>query len=274
MENINLKYNEGLGTVYERFMLNNYFENIIKKEKIEKVLECPFYGMSGLTGINSVFFAQNGCEVTLIDHDKEYIEEAEYLWKDIGLNNFLETLVIDFSSKLPFEDEYFDLVWNFAALWHWDNTDELVNELCRVSKKYVYIAMPNSKQIGYFLRKYWLDKDFFNNIDETWMDLKICKKIIEKKGFKIIDQGVLDIPPWPDTCMPIKELLNKLGINITPNKVSDNNWNWNIMAYFKGEDYSLKRKVDKYTIIERLPVPWQLKKIWAHHCYILCERQK
>lgn len=36
-------YNEGLGTVYERFMLNDYFYKLLKKTEIKTVLECPFY---------------------------------------------------------------------------------------------------------------------------------------------------------------------------------------------------------------------------------------
>ena len=266
-------YNEGLGTVYERFMLNDYWYKLLKKTEIKTVLECPFYGMSGLTGINSIYFAKNDCEVTLIDNKNEYIEEAKFLWKDIGIEDKLSTQILNFGENILYKDRYFDFVWNFAALWHWKKTDLLINELCRVSKKYIYIAMPNNKQVGYFMRKYWLDKEFFTLVDESWMNLDKTKNILENNGFKIVDRGVLDVPPWPDTCMPIKDLLAKIGINIKQSNDINTSWNWDIMSFFKDEDLDLKNRVNKYTFIEYLPISWKLKQIWAHHRYILAKRE-
>lgn len=268
-------YDEGLGTVYERFMLNDYFDKILDKEDISTVLECPFFGMSGLTGINSVHFAKRNCHVTIADVKEEYLAEAKYLWEDLGLLNKVDFKLQPFGEKLPFEDASFDFVWNFAALWHWQQTESLVAELCRVSKRYVYIAMPNNKQIGYFLRKKWLDKDFFNTVDESWMNLAKARKIVGAQGFRIVDTAVLDVPPWPDTCMPIADLLQKLGLSKGEKKdesKENSSWHWDIMSYYADKDLDLKNRVNRYTIIEHLPIWWRLKIIWAHHRYFLAER--
>ena len=54
-------FNEGLGTVYERFRLNHFFDRLLDTYAINTVLEFPIYGMTGLTGINEtkLTFSEN-----------------------------------------------------------------------------------------------------------------------------------------------------------------------------------------------------------------------
>ncbi len=61
------EYNEGLGLVYERFVLNDFLQALRQESNIQTVLEAPLFGMAGVSGINSVALAQAGCEVTLVD---------------------------------------------------------------------------------------------------------------------------------------------------------------------------------------------------------------
>jgi hypothetical protein len=60
-------YNEGLGLVYERFVLNDFLLALRDEYNIGTVLEAPLYGMAGVSGINSVNLAQVGADVTLVD---------------------------------------------------------------------------------------------------------------------------------------------------------------------------------------------------------------
>ena len=69
-------YNEGLGLVYERFVLNDFLLILQETYGIQTVLEAPLYGMAGVSGINSVALAQSGCEVTLVDDNLEREEAA------------------------------------------------------------------------------------------------------------------------------------------------------------------------------------------------------
>ena len=41
-------YNEGLGLVYERFVLNDFLQALREEHSIESVLEAPLYGMAGV----------------------------------------------------------------------------------------------------------------------------------------------------------------------------------------------------------------------------------
>ena len=56
-------YNEGLGLVYERFVLNDFLEDLRRQYRLASVLEAPLYGMAGVSGINDVYLARQGVQV-------------------------------------------------------------------------------------------------------------------------------------------------------------------------------------------------------------------
>lgn len=262
-------WNEGLGVVYERFVLNDYLDDLIDRHQLRSVLEAPLYGMAGVSGINSVRFAERGCELTLVDSDWERLQGVTRIWTKLNLKpNFVWHG--DFC-QLPFADNTFDLAWEWAGLWYLPNAEQLLRELARVSRKLILIAMPNKLQVGYLMRKYLIDRDFFPTIDERWVDLGRIKRVLHDSGVLIIDEGVLDVPPWPDTVMPAAEVLKRLGLK--SQKLNDQftgeGWRWSTMAYYLGQEPDLRERVMKYAWLDHAPVPWQLKTIWAHHRYVL-----
>lgn len=266
-------YNEGLGLVYERFVLNDYLDRIVSQHNIHTVLEAPIFGMAGVSGINSVRLAQRGCAVTLVDDNAERLREIERIWSELDLR---ATFVhhTDFA-RLPFDDNSFDLTWEWAALWYLPNAEALLRELVRVSRKLVFVAMPNRVQIGYLMRKYLLERDFVNYVDEQWVDIQRIKKILRDANVKFIEEGVLDVPPWPDTVMPASQVLQRLGIRSKKldAQFTGASWNWSTMDYYLGRRPELKAQIDRYTFLERAPIPWQIKAIWAHHRYVLAQVQ-
>jgi hypothetical protein len=263
-------FDEGLGTVYERFMLNRLFERLLDSYPIREVLEVPFYGMTGLTGINSYHFANQGCKVTLVDTKRERIEEAKELWRTLGSEGSCKIYHHPDLSSLPFRDGQFELAWNFAALWHTAEPGMLLSEMARVSSNLILIVVPNKKQVGYFLRKYFLDRNFFNKVDESWAGLDKVQSVLSSLNLALVERGVVDVPPWPDTCMPVGEILAKFrpGKTAAPPK-SGKHWNWDIMRYYQGADETLKERVERLSFIETMPIPLRLKRLWAHHEYIL-----
>ncbi len=268
--NDNAHFDEGLGTVYERFMLNRFFERLIRHYGIKEVAEVPIYGTTGLTGINSVHFAESGCGVTLVDPEKERVEEAAEIWRLLPCKGSHRILCHHNLARLPFADASFDLVWNFAALWHLQNPDLLLAEMARISSGLVLIVVPNRNQIGYVLRKHVLDKKFFDSVDERWADIGRIHSTLASMGLNLEERGVVDVPPWPDTCLPIGRILEMLGIRRASLHAGlEKNWHWDIVKYYAGEDRSLKHRVEKFSFIETMPVPWQLKILLAHHKYVL-----
>lgn len=265
-------YNEGLGVVYERFVLNDYLDGLLARYPLKDVLEAPLYGMAGVSGINSVRLAQQGCRVTLVDYDRERLSGVGRIWEELGL---AATFVYRREmAPLPFPDGSFDLAWDWAALWYLDDPEALLYELARVSRKLVFVAMPNRVQVGYLLRKFVIDRDFFQTVDERWADARLLKETLRRAGLTILDEGVLDVPPWPDTVMPAAEVLRRLGIKSRrlEGRFTGEDWSWSTMAYYKGEQPSLREQVMRYAFLDHAPLPWQLKTVWAHHRYILASK--
>ncbi len=262
-------YNEGLGLVYERLVLNDYLDELLKAHRFQTVLEAPLFGMAGVSGINSVHLAQQGCNVTLVDVHPARLQGIKRIWGELNLP--CRFILHEDLAHLPFDDNSFDLAWEWAGLWHLPDAAALLAELVRVSKHLVFVAMPNRLQMGYWLRKYLVDKDFFRAIDERWVDMGLIKGTLEREGLKIIEEGVLDVPPWPDTVMPAAELLRRLGIKSKrlERQFSGDDWQWSTMDYYLGKRPELKEIVNGYAFLERIPLPWRLKVIWAHHRYLL-----
>ncbi len=264
-------YNEGLGLVYERFVLNDFLHELCDRYRVTSVLEAPLYGMAGVSGINSVALAQAGCRVTLVDDQPVRLAGVQRIWQELDLPVTL-TLVRDWG-HLPFADRSFDLTWCWAALWYLPNADALLRELARVSRRVVFVAMPNNLQVGYWMRKLVLDRDFFATVDERWVDIGLVRRQLNAQGVRIVEQGVLDVPPWPDTVMPANEVLKRLGIRSRQleRQFSGEGWTWSTMAYYLDQQPDLYDRVMKYAWLDHARLPWQVKAIWAHHRYLVGE---
>ncbi|MGC8838711.1 MAG: class I SAM-dependent methyltransferase [Anaerolineae bacterium] len=262
-------YNEGLGLVYERFVLNEFLEGLQRRFGLHEVLEAPLYGMAGVSGINSVRLAQLGCRVTLVDDEPERAEGVRRLWAELGLP--VEVLLHRDWTHLPFAKGQFDLCWQWAGLWYLPDPAGLIRELARVCRRVLFLAMPNRWQVGYWLRKHVVDRPFFQHVREEWTDMSRIHQVVEASGFRVVEQGVLDVPPWPDTVMPAAELLRRLGIRSRrlEERFSGDSWTWSTMAYYLGEQPDLRERVMRYAFLERMRLPWQVKAVWAHHRYLL-----
>lgn len=265
-------YNEGLGLVYERFVLNDFLDDLRRKYNIGSVLEAPLYGMAGVSGINSYALAQAGVDVTLVDDTPERLAGVERIWReDLRQPVNLVGVQPDEWGRLPFADKSFDMAWCWAALWYIPDPAGLLRELARVSRDIVFVAMPNNIQVGYWMRKLVIDRDFFAHHDERWTETGRIRRILAEARVRFVDEGVLDTPPWPDTVMPANEVLKRLGIRNRKleEQFTGDGWQWSTMAYYTGEQPELRERVMKYAWLDHAPLPWQVKAIWAHHRYLV-----
>lgn len=266
-------YNEGLGLVYERFVLNDLLERLRVQFSATSVLEAPIYGMAGVSGINSVALARSGCAVTLVDVDAERLGDIARVWGELDLTpQVVQHMDL---GRLPFADASFDLVWNHAALWYLgEQAAPLLGEMARVARRAVLVAMPNRWQVGYLLRKYVVERSFFATVDEQWVNMSRIKGLLRQAGLRLVEDGVVDVPPWPDTVMPAAEFLQRLGIKSksVQGRFQGSSWQWSTMDYYSGKTPGLRERVMRYAFLERLPLPWQIKAVWAHHRYVVAVR--
>ncbi len=268
-------YNEGLGLVYERFVLNDFLVALQRRYQLQEVLEAPLFGMAGVSGINSVVLAQAGCAVTLVDDVPERLAGVRRVWGEIGLPARLVEVEPAGWGSLPLDTASFDLVWNWAALWHLPDPEALLHELVRLSRRLIFVAMPNRAQVGYLVRKYLLERDFVQHVDERWADIRRVQRVLERAGARIVQRGVLDVPPWPDTVMPAADVLRRLGVRSRKleGRFSGDAWQWSTMAYYVGQKPELYDQVMRHAWLERAPLPWWLKAVWAHHRYLVALKE-
>ncbi len=245
----------GLGVVYEQFMLNRLLERTVKRFCIKNAVEAPIFGMAGLTGINSMALPGLGVEVTLVDSDRGRLEDAETAWSMAGKK--ARFVLSETPEPLPFADSEFGLAYNFAALWHLEDPGRMVREMARVSSDAVLICMPNPWNPLFQLRK--LAGRLPAN--HGWADMKRVEAALSDAGFPRVEAGVLDIPPWPDTVVALKDIL--------PGSKKEKTWRWSMLDYYCGKAPLLKENVLGYSFIEDSPLPPGIKSFWAHHFYII-----
>ncbi len=250
---------EGLGSSYERVVTNILLLKLVKHFDIQTVLEAPSFGFTGTSGINSMELAKNGCYVTVADNDKERIDLIKGIWEKCNISANI-VFASDFSN-LKFENNQFDMSWNFASLWHVKDMKRFFKELSRVTKKVIAIFVPNIYGIGYKFLKYTGGKNLKNIITEENIFPKNIINSMEQNGWKLWQKGFIDCPPWPDIGMPKDKFFKMFGIKI---KNKENAHPLTILDYYCDKDNSFYDKMLKYDFLEN-NLPEFLKRIWSHH---------
>jgi len=259
-------HHEGFGTTYERFILHQYFEKIKKEYSIQNVLEVPSFGMTGVSGINSMWWGYKGVHVTIIDNDKERIDLIKKVWQELSFDANVIYQPNGYTS-LPFESHSFDLSWNFAALWFVSNLEIFLKELTRVTQKVIFICVPNRSNLLHLFRLI-----FQNNSDISLHTNNVnpekIKKIMLKLKWQVEEEGYLDIPPWPDIAMNKEDLLQKIGLKSLANRLKNRKRNYVcILDYFSGKRKNMDKEILRYAFLEHSPRIF--KRFWAHHQYLI-----
>ncbi|MDZ7697211.1 MAG: class I SAM-dependent methyltransferase [Deltaproteobacteria bacterium] len=181
---------EGLGTTYERFVLHEYFRKIRDKYDVKRVLEAPVFGMTGISGINSLWWAVQGAQVTLVDYHRDRLNATKRVWDEMTLN---ARFVYDSGAyaHLPFEDGEFDMAWNFAALNF--KPHALLGELARVTGKVIFICLPNRFNVFSAIQRGILKNS--KPCENAGMYMEGIGNYLLELGWRISDKGYFDVPP-------------------------------------------------------------------------------
>lgn len=99
-------------------------------------------------GSLSMYFANAGAECTLLDSSESIIDVAAGLFRE---NHLTGTFDVGDALKLPYEDNYFDVVFSIGLLEHFDEVKAPLEEQLRVLKTggtlFVYVVPQNDQNL-------------------------------------------------------------------------------------------------------------------------------
>lgn len=273
-------FDEGLGSTYERFIINEILYKTVENFRVKKVLEVPSFGFTGLSGINSMGLVKQSCDVCIIDSDKKRISLAEDIWSRYDFEGAYEFKHLDLFEELPFGNMSFDMSWNFSALWFVKNINNFLGELSRVTKKVIVLMVPNRTGLGYLHQKYTGKNDLKMLLNEDFIKPNVFIPIMMENGWNLLSDNYLDCPLWPDIGMSKEDFLKKftgkipfIETVITPllSKEDKSHNPVTILDYYSDTDIKMEEVMRKYRFFEDY-APAIFKAVWAHHHYYIFTR--
>ncbi|MFH1825344.1 MAG: hypothetical protein ABH873_09030 [Candidatus Firestonebacteria bacterium] len=239
---IEVTWNEGIGSVYERIMLHRFFKSINDEYKFEEVME---FGCPITKGYDNVAFMPLS-KVTLTDDNLEKIKEK---WKFNDNPEFVgkENL------------KQYDLVWNFASL---QLDPSGLKDMLKYSKKYLLAFVPNVLNCGspFHFGYHLITRQECRHAERGSLSLRTKRgimKLFRKNNIKILKCGYIDMPPIPDIGFSRRELKQWLGIKVEQGVNQEK------------VDYGI---VEKLGSLEKKNFPEFIKAVISHHIYILGEK--
>jgi SAM-dependent methyltransferase len=265
----------GLGTTYERWALNRFLLRLHDQYHFQSVLEAPGDGMTGISGINSLILGLHGAAVTTMLPYREKAEFARKVWAYHAPSANYEVREDYVEYWLPFDDDQFDLVWNFNVMVGQDNPQELLEEMKRVSRRHVLVCIPNRSNYAFWLHRlhHRVSKEPWDHGKITLMQPQPWRRMFTELDMNVEEICWLDCPLWPDIIDPaqmIKDFFPFLK-NLAERASYKNRFSWNYdeLPYYKPlEFYDIHQRMAKLAYFENSRLPW-LKKKFAHHVCIL-----
>jgi hypothetical protein len=267
-------YDEGRGTPYERISLWDFF-NSFKDAK--SYLELPRDGMYGIMGLNSLYLAKTGRKAVIFVEDaaqKTFIAKIAKSYDAplaIDIYNGLEGL-----KKIP--SASIDFVWAFNVLSDYKQMQEIVSEMGRISRKYVFFTYMNKVNYGYFIHRLHHKKtgEKWSHTDLKKSEVSEMSARLGKFGFSFDQKVILDAPWWPDIGAPMgdvaADLLGRKKKDPADKKSNEYYFPADDLVYFDDKKYHLlKKKMAKDFVIER-KFPYFIKIFFAHHIGLLYKK--
>jgi len=267
---------EGLGSSYERVVINNLLKRTADRYGVKSVLESPSFGFTGISGINLLFLADLGIRVYLEDHDERRLELIGKLWGELGRP--LQTAYNRDYRKLDYPDSSIDMYFSFSALWFAQDLPCFLREVSRVTDKVIFISVPNITGLGYKMQIKDYSPQKYPDLRLGNIDRKSIIFILSKLGWKLREAGWFDCPPWPDIGMAKEDLLAKwlpaaLGSLIRKRGSAVRRAPLSILDHYAGKDPDFSARMMKHNWLEKFaPRVW--KKYWAHHYHMVFDRER
>lgn len=251
---------EGLGTVYERFVLARIIDRALHLTGSDSLLHLPLFGMTGIPGLDAVFAARRGVRVGLADTAPQRLERVADLWSGLGLSPATHPLDRDPAGWPGGLETPYDLAFSFAALWWFDDPWKVLEAQARYARRGVLVAVPNRTVFLRLRRRTW-HRSMFSRLNLDALDPGRIVMAGRSLGLEPVDSGCFDLPPFPDTAVPLARLLRS-----GPSEGA--RWSWSVLPHLRGDDPDLPTRIRWVGWLERR-APEAVAQHLAHHRYIL-----
>lgn len=254
---------EVFGVNYERFSVGKKLDRLAEKYNIKTVLEMPAHGAKAMPSIYSFGFAQKADHITLVNGNSKYVSE----WKKIHADHKVSWAAESNMYHTSFSKNSFDFVWNFAYIPTSEDPDAFIEEMKRISKKYVAVFSVNAGNIGFPIHRLVHKRTGikWTHGDIRYNNRHFIKKRLQEHGLRIVETGFVDCPVWPDSLGFRDVRLHRLNIDF--NKMD---WEAPYVEMFADHSFPLWMKL--VYIVERFPFPKFIKSIYAHINYTIAEK--
>ena len=222
---------EVFGVTYDRYVLLQLHKILVKQLNLKTVVEMPSHGAKAAGSLYSIGFGLAGCHVTLVNPEMEMM----YGWEKLGIQNKVETFSNIDVYDSGFQNNQFDLAWNFVTWTELDDPPRYFEELKRISNKFVLFVTCNNFQPGYPWHRL-IHKMFgfpWTHGQVKYNHITRVRRMFKESGLKVVEYGAIDTPGWPDPSGPRDIRLHKnYG---TPTKKPT--WEVPILQYVKTGQY-------------------------------------
>ncbi|MGD9162026.1 MAG: methyltransferase domain-containing protein [Desulfobacteraceae bacterium] len=227
---------EVFGVTYDRYVLLNLHRILTKELDLKNIVEMPSHGAKAAGSLYSIGFGLAGCNVTLVNPEKEMM----FGWTELGINKNVETISCPDVYNTNFPDNQFDIAWNFVTWTELENPERFLEEMKRISKKYVLLVTCNNFQPGYPWHRFLhiLYGFPWTHGQAKYNHITRVKRVFKKAGLKVTEFGAIDTPGWPDPSGPRDVRLHRrYGQGFIKEPERQPVWEVPILEYVKTGNY-------------------------------------
>jgi hypothetical protein len=218
---------EVFGVTYDRYVLLQLHKILTKQLSLQTVVEMPSHGAKAAGSLYSIGFGLAGCGVTLVNPEQEMM----YGWEELGIQDRVTTASGVDVHQTGFEDGQFDMAWNFVTWTELEDPPRYLQEMKRISKRYVMLITCNNFQPGYPWHRL-LHKWFgfpWNHGQVKYNHTTRVRKLFSNAAIRVLEYGAIDTPGWPDPSGPRDVRLHRNFSRPTERPV----WEVPIISYAK-----------------------------------------
>ena len=255
---------EPFGITYDRLRLDLTFKRLLKRHSIRTALELPAGGAKAMPSIYSLALARHGVDVTLFEPE----DQGLAVWDRLGLP--YRVAHGSRAQNTGLADGQFDLVWTFVTVGFDPEFGRIIDEMARVSSQFVMTVHCNGFNWGYPWHRF-LHRLFgfeWTHGETAYFFPKNVRQAYAHSGLEPVDEGLFDLPWWPDPPGFRDVRLRKSGKDV----VEAIDWSAPIEDIYAGGETPTALKVLDF--IEDLPIPKMVRWPFSHLFYVFGEKRR